>query len=189
VYVHLNPVRAGLCRDPLDYVWTSHRDYAAAGRLRSWMSRAVAQGALPTFATCVGNDVARHCTDYMSFLEWRRRLDLQTARPDLMLYVPNKPCTASGDDNWSAEYGAASGIDRTVKGYRADLRDLALKTMAQFAPDMDLGLLCSGGRTRPLVSVRRQLISRALVAGYRTSQIARFLNVSSTAISYAARPR
>lgn len=26
-YLHLNPVRAGLCADPVDYPWSSHREY------------------------------------------------------------------------------------------------------------------------------------------------------------------
>ena len=35
-YVHLNPVRAGLVNDPMDYPWSSHRDYLDLGR-RTWV--------------------------------------------------------------------------------------------------------------------------------------------------------
>jgi putative transposase len=30
-YIHLNPVRAGMVRDPEEYPWTGHRDYLGKG--------------------------------------------------------------------------------------------------------------------------------------------------------------
>lgn len=30
-YVHLNPCREGLCADPLEWLWSTHRDYLGAG--------------------------------------------------------------------------------------------------------------------------------------------------------------
>lgn len=37
-YIHLNPVRAGLVNDPLDYRWSSHRAYLGQEEL-PWLSR------------------------------------------------------------------------------------------------------------------------------------------------------
>ena len=36
-YVHLNPVRAGLCRDPLDYHWCSYQYYLDSQRAPRWL--------------------------------------------------------------------------------------------------------------------------------------------------------
>ena len=191
VYVHLNPVRAGVCSRPDDYPWTSHREYLIANEYRTWLTSAVVRGALPAFASRLTQTLGDWCADYHAFVEWRQVTDRAAVDSafSLSTYAPNRPDTAPGDEHWMGGYGAAAGADRTVHGYRDDLRDIAVKTMALLAPDMDLALLCSGGRTRPLVAVRRELISRARLAGYRPTQIAHFLNVSTTAISHASGPR
>jgi REP element-mobilizing transposase RayT len=36
-YIHMNPVRAGLAREPGDYPWSSHRDYLGV-RSRDWLT-------------------------------------------------------------------------------------------------------------------------------------------------------
>lgn len=36
-YIHLNPVKAGLVKDPRDYAWSSHQEYMS--RKRSWLSK------------------------------------------------------------------------------------------------------------------------------------------------------
>ncbi len=38
VYVHLNPVRAGVVRDPSDSTWTSHRAYVGRAPRPSWLT-------------------------------------------------------------------------------------------------------------------------------------------------------
>jgi putative transposase len=40
-YIHLNPVRAGLAGDPMDYMWSSHRAYLGL-RQPEWLSTAFA---------------------------------------------------------------------------------------------------------------------------------------------------
>jgi len=39
IYIHLNPVRAGLCTDPLEYPWTSYRDFVRPKSRRPWLKR------------------------------------------------------------------------------------------------------------------------------------------------------
>lgn len=39
VYLHLNPVRAGLCSDPAEYPWTSFPDYARPRPRYPWLAR------------------------------------------------------------------------------------------------------------------------------------------------------
>ena len=38
MYLHLNPVRAGLVEDPADYPWSSFRDYTQARRRYAWLA-------------------------------------------------------------------------------------------------------------------------------------------------------
>jgi REP element-mobilizing transposase RayT len=37
MYIHLNPVRAGICKDPADYEWSSFRDYTRTKSRFSWL--------------------------------------------------------------------------------------------------------------------------------------------------------
>jgi hypothetical protein len=99
--------------------------------------------------------------------------------------TPGRPYTDGGDRHWLDVYGACAGGDGAIGGYALDLRDVAVRALASIAPHMDLDQLRSGGRTRPLVKVRRQVIVRVLNAGYRPTQIARFLRISPTAVSLA----
>ena len=39
MYVHLNPVRAGLVEDPADFRWSSYRDYISRERAYAWLNR------------------------------------------------------------------------------------------------------------------------------------------------------
>jgi DNA-binding NarL/FixJ family response regulator len=64
-----------------------------------------------------------------------------------------------------------------------------VSALVTLAPNMPLDELRSGGRSRPVVNVRRQVIARALNAGFRPHQIARFLNISPTTVSLASGSR
>jgi len=38
-YIHLNPVHAGLAREPLGYIWSSHRAYIEEGAFPPWLTK------------------------------------------------------------------------------------------------------------------------------------------------------
>src|SRR5690606_5723346 len=68
-------------------------------------------------------------------------------------------------------------------GRRIDLRDHVVAELEHIAPNLPLELLRSGGRSRPLVRVRNEVIARAITAGYRTGKLAMFLNISPSVVS------
>jgi DNA-binding NarL/FixJ family response regulator len=64
-----------------------------------------------------------------------------------------------------------------------DLRDHVRIALKDVEPDLPLDLLRSGSVSRPLVRVRRQVVARALSAGYAGGSIAGFLNISPSSVS------
>jgi REP element-mobilizing transposase RayT len=190
-YVHLNPVRAALCEDPAGYEWTSHREYVSAAANLELASSPLVHGGLRLFSRVSGCTVPESCRDYCAFLAWRIGVDRCVAANGSVpgIGTLGRPYTDGGDRHWLEVYGACSGTDATIGGYALDLRDIAVRALVSVAPQMDLEHLRSGGRTRRLVKVRRQVIVRALNAGYRPFQIARFLGISTSAVSLATRSR
>jgi REP element-mobilizing transposase RayT len=190
VYIHLNPVRARLCADPAEDALTSHRAFMRSSDIGDARVRLMTQSALRAFSGQGGDCVEQWCADYAEYVRWRRRVDACSDDLDRRASVEaDRPSTAAGDRFWYEEYGAALAGEPPLRGKRIDLRDLVKSALAQIAPDMPLDQLRSGGRTRPLVAVRREVILRAVVAGHRTGQIADFLNVSTPVVSSALRVR
>jgi putative transposase len=200
VYVHLNPVRAGLCDDPARYAWSSHREYIVASTSHALAASPLIHGALRLFSRASACTVPESCRDYSAFLAWRILMDHHVESGGCLLGAPApaRPCTDGGDRHWLDVYGAPSGdefherrasCDAALGGCALELRDLAVGTLARVAPHLDLDQLRSGARTRPLVKVRRQVIACALNAGHRPIQIARFLGISSSAVSLVTRSR
>jgi hypothetical protein len=183
-YVHLNPVRAGLCRRPDEYAWTSHASYVCAGE------EAVSRRAsgLLVFACESRDPVTRVHASYGAFLEWRVRMDEHIRLHGMGSDhdPPPVPRTPAGDAYWAERFGwrALFRAERQLPRRPAlDLRDLALHFLEDREPDMPLELLRSGRRTRPLSAVRREFILRAKQNGHRNRTIARFLRISDTSVS------
>lgn len=189
-YVHLNPVRAGLCRTADGYRWTSHRDYARGPEPGGPARYALAvQQALGVFA-CASDHPADRCRrDYRAFIRWRLAMDRYlTDESNSYHPVPRAPLSMGGDLHWHREYGSA----RPLRAARAmdlppvrpvDLRDHVRLSLRDLEPDFPFDLLRSGGATRPLVSLRNRVIARALSAGFAGSSIADFLNISPSSVS------
>lgn len=188
-YVHLNPVRAGMCRKPEDYPWTSHHAYARSARPDAPESFVFAiERGLRVFAQSSGQPIAECRKDYRAYVRWRLAMDQYIAdesgswRP-----LPRAPLSLGGDLHWYRQYGTASNM--RVAGVEQpperpmDLRDHVRATLEDIAPDLPLGQLCAGGRSRALVRVRNQVIGRARTAGYATTRLATFLNISPSAVS------
>ncbi|MBR9991017.1 MAG: transposase [Gemmatimonadetes bacterium] len=188
-YVHLNPVRAGICNSADDYPWTSHSDYArgtapdAAVRYALAVQQGVrvfARGSEQTEETCR--------QDYRAFIGWRLAMDQYLSDvSDSCHPVPRAPLSIGGDLHWHREYGSARA--QRVAGIGVplsrplDLRDHVRVTLKDLEPELPLELMRSGGSTRPLVRVRKHVIARALAAGYTGRSVAAFLNISPAAVS------
>lgn len=206
VYTHLNPVRAHLCDDPSEYRWTSHVLYTGAPndalppelrRLSEVLDPSVA---LPLFATGPEHTSERLRGDYRAFVDWRLMEDAAAGSDD----------RASDEDRvqrppsewWNPPWGAAMSPlfhapvrpgprlhDDRPTVYAPDMATLAQATLAVEAPGMRLESIKGrgGGRTRS--RIRHIIIRRLHAAGYRNIQVARFLDLSESAVWYALRPR
>lgn len=189
-YIHLNPVRAGLCGSASDFVWTSHRQFREGSLPEVSTSHSLAMAdALKMFAECDNDDMRTCSGSYDRYVIARRRLDAHAIEGGPYI-GPALPTCRAGDAWWNVWCGRpAIRGSRHRSPYdepRLQLRDIAAQVLVELAPGMDLRALRSGARGRQLVRIRRIVIARALKAGFRNQQIARYLDVSTTTVSAAA---
>ena len=134
--------------------------------------------ALNLFALRERHSVNDLWADYMEWDAWQKAC--KDLGPDLPHPAP--PNTEAGDEYWAATFHSAPPPPRTPV-HRPDLRDIALRTIRERAPQLTLDLLLSrqGG---PVVNgIRAEIVTNATRAGYRGSVIGRFLCISDAAVS------
>lgn len=207
VYVHLNAVRAGICREPDRYPWTSHELYTPGGtttapdlasKLATVLDPTVA---LPLFATGPDRSMDHLRGDYLDLVRWRIERDRAgvvelgpDGQPvDPMQQAPPRPVSAWGDRAWgplisplfhSAVRGEpAAGGDR-IPRHAPDLATIARNTLAGEAPGLTLMGIRGRGGGPEIVRLRNLVIQRIHAAGYPNTQIAAFLGLSESAVWY-----
>jgi REP element-mobilizing transposase RayT len=197
VYVHLNPVRAGLCNQPGGYPWTSHHAYvptASTGN-PSPAPQGLEDG-IRLFATSFRQSFVACRADYEAFLRWRQAEDRAAGHddPGLMQLLRDRrpaPRCVGGDRYWQHHFMAAStlasaGAASPSAPRREELSGIAARTLNELAPGLTLDVLRLGFRSRPMVAARDAIIRRALRAGHQPPRIARFLRVSGSTVSRIA---
>lgn len=197
VYTHLNPVRAGLCDDPREYSWTSHTLYvpqaAAAspvelGPLESVLDPALA---LPLFAAGHRRSETQLRDDYQAFVQWRLETDgdADDTQQDV---EPPEPWRESV---WGAALRPlfhpstrprvlSDRYDAGPDPGTADLATIAHGTLAAEAPGVSLDAIRGRRGGSRAVRLRHLVIRRLHLAGYRNVEIARFIGLSESAVSY-----
>ncbi|MEX2283593.1 MAG: hypothetical protein WEE89_14000 [Gemmatimonadota bacterium] len=172
LYTHRNPVEALMCADACDYEWSSHRAYLSASPSEKRISALYAVNDL--FASGLPDRTPQQ--DYADFYVWYdacKKLAPSDPRP----YAPG---VTAGDEYWLENFG----VKRLAKrSYRPDLRDVVIIALAELAPTISLDALRVGLRTRPLIALRQAIIERALRAGHRPIDVARYLNTSDSTVS------
>lgn len=212
VYTHLNPVRAGLCRDPAAYRWTSHGLYVGpseapdaglafrAGHLSDVIDPS---HALPLFATGPGRRLDELHDDYRRYVAWRLAVDRRrdngdaTAGPDSSADAPWDPAWANL--HWGhalsplfhAPAGGAAGDPPAHRPPRSvpDLYDIARSILASRASELALGAVKGRGGSAEHARVRHAMIRAMAAAGHRNVEIATFLRLSESAVSKVLRAR
>ena len=200
-YTHLNPVRAKICDDPGAYPWTSHALYAdERARPRELAAiRAVLDpaSALPLFSRVRPGAPPDLRADYDAFLRWRlaadRAMETGEIRPE-----PDDPDSRHEwrDGDWAPRlsplFHAPAGIPRGDRDSPADppgldLASVARAVVAAEAPGLSVESVRGrfGGAAHS--KLRRLLILRLHRAGHRNVEIARFLNLSESAVSRVIR--
>jgi REP element-mobilizing transposase RayT len=195
-YVHLNPVAVGLAKDPADWAWSSHRAWigepnAADGRA----DPAEVWKVMPLFATAPGRTQTELIADYQAHVTWRsaykdwlNRLDAGTGNGA----CPQPPPVAQGDANgrlyllWEGRFDGPA-VPAAPAGdcipFRPDLSAIAREVLADAEPGLEPGLVRSRWGGKPYTRTRHEIIRRASAVGYRNTQIAAYLRLSTTAVS------
>ncbi|HSJ09393.1 MAG TPA: transposase [Longimicrobiales bacterium] len=193
-YVHLNPVRAGICADASEFQWSSHRHYLACTE-HEWEGRqhlAYASG-LRLFARTTDCPVDNCVKPYVAFLNHRRSVDalMQPVVSPLLKprVYPSPPCTG-GDRHWLEEFARAAeageDILRSMPLRLPDLNTIARRVIAQPEADAILDDIRMGCRSKDMVDLRHAVIASCLQAGHRSGRIARFLHVDTSTVSRVA---
>lgn len=200
VYTNLNPVRARLCADPASYPWSSHDLYLREPNLVTPVGLRVmdrlaevldARHALPLFAAASDRSVADLRGDYQRYVAWRMALDRWKGGDSSQ---PPAPPGAASPRAWSElEWSRAlSPLFHTRAapsryGQRPagcpDLADIARATVAAESPGLHYHAIRGRRGGRKLSRLRHLVIWRAHNAGYRNADIARFLDLSESAVS------
>jgi putative transposase len=175
VYTHLNAVRAKHCGSPEDWAWSSHCAYAGLPQIeRCAQPRVrVVQELFLDHPKGSGSEA------YARYVQWRRQCD--DLPEDAIRPAP--PRTRFGDGLFYEYFTPAPNAERAAQ---LDLRDVVLRTMRDISPDLTLDYLRLALRTKPFVAIRRAIIIDALHARHRVRDIARFLNISDSAVSRVA---
>lgn len=188
LYTHLNPWKAGLCRTPGDYRWSSQQVYARDVTDSPWMQFIAVEKARLLFAneTFEGDNVD---VNYNAFLDYAKVRYLTAVPGDRLLYDWSddwfRPRAPKGDEHWIETYSHAVP-QRHVLVQKRDLRDRAVDILRSIAPHCSLDDVRSCNRSRKIVQIRRNLIAILLTSGYRGSAIARCLFVSAALVSRVA---
>ncbi|MFW6089171.1 MAG: transposase, partial [Gemmatimonadota bacterium] len=200
VYTHLNPVRAGLCTEPAEYAWSSYGEWigdgpAADGRMHPVEVEYVSQ----IFASGPGRTTKELRRDYLAFERWRRAQDRREAGRDAAEAPKpsiSEPWVAHGDVYWASHLtphcapsdGPGSDSARvmstsSVPATRPDLSTIARAVVSEVEPELNLALVRSRWGGPPYVRARHRIIRRSAAAGYRGVEIARYLRLSTSAVS------
>lgn len=203
VYTHLNPVRAGICRDADDYPWTSHSLYAGTRPPGPTPVPALASAVdpllgLPLFATGPERSTERLQADYRAVVDWRLAMDRLGADQDPAAddsELPARPPAGWAGSSWAASLSPlfhppaymAQRDDPALGSPAPDMTTIARNTMAIEAPGIRLELIRRSGRGRKWSHLRHAIMRRLHAAGYRNHQIAQFMQASESTVSNAVR--
>jgi REP element-mobilizing transposase RayT len=167
LYVHRNPVKAGLCETPAQYPWSSHLSYLVPpGGLPAPPARPKLLLLRELFATRPGETVEELCADYASIIA-RTPSDMD---PDFY-----------GNQCWH-EIQVTSAPRKPSTECHADLRDVVRSGLEQIAPEITVQMLRSF-RGAFFTNARRRIVRRAALAGHRGRDIARYLHISESTVS------
>lgn len=172
-YIHLNPVRTGLVRMPSEWKWSGHREYLDLDK-----RGLIDQNAVLNY---FGEEGELTFSRYAAFVNEGIALGHKKE-----LY-PREKESYLGDHKFASVLAREMERIRHKSEEKRDKQDIAgleeiLEKISQsekLSPD----LIRSSSRLRKVAEVRKIFIGEAARAGYRISDIARFLNFSDGYIS------
>jgi hypothetical protein len=118
---------------------------------------------------------------YIRYMKWRD----ECSRLSDGEIKPSRPPTFFGDTYYVKCFNARD-VGAKMPSPETDLRDVVLRSIKEIDPSLRVEDLRMGWRTRPMVAIRATVITNAIRAHHRVADIARFLNMSDTAVSRVA---
>ena len=158
-YIHLNPVRSGLVVDPIQWPWSSHRDYLSSS---GWHG--------------IDRDI---CLSMLA-----TRPEMQAVAYEQFIRA-GMGSAARGEAPHVPDLGALVE-ELVVTKVQADAAEVGIVEIGQaVARETGISIREIRGRRRhrSISSARHVLIHRAIAHGLRPSEIAAFINVSPAAVS------
>lgn len=191
MYVHLNPWRAGLCGESLEFQWMTHSAYLpGADPTKFGIRPGPSLEVLQIFAQAESRSRDELCRDYLTWLDWRMEQDREPVDPTQEgSGAVAEPSSFWGDRAWQSTFGGTWGDGWEGERGLPDLRDYALNQLAASAPGKTLDQLRGRDLSHADSRCRARIMGAAARRGYRTGAIARFFDVSPTTVSKAKRRR
>jgi putative transposase len=187
VYTHLNPHKANLCRDPANYVWSSHRNYLRIATAQLPRHASPLEGVmLFADATLDLRDAMNNYERFIDFCIARRRDGIEADW--LLPEGPNRrliPSAAQGDTYWAANYSAFTEANSFTRD-NVDVAHPAIQLLSRIDRDLLIDDIRRPGTSLTLRRIRQQLIEGLIIHGCRTTAIARYLHVSPSLVSQAS---
>jgi REP element-mobilizing transposase RayT len=180
VYTHLNPWRAGLCKDPCDYKWTSHETYLGKTASYLYSTQVATDLGLRLFAHNGEMNPTMLRGNYLAAVQ--HRVLLEQAKAGAAVNVSITGCShTQGDQYFLTEMRRA--CRPADPPWRPDLRDAAQSALRVWSRDIALYDLRGTWLPHQLVAVRRNVIAWLLGRGYRGCDIAHFFGISPATVS------
>lgn len=183
VYVHLNPLAAGLCTDASSYKWNTHMAYVS-GR-EWWIPAANLQDGLLLFGnkSIHRQELINNYKRFVDYCVMRRRVSIPGAN---YLFdvgdLPAFPRTEYGDKHWSTIY-SHKPKEEYHRPWLPDIRDKAVQILRGLDPGLTLDVLRAAGASKRSARTRVEVVAALSASGYRTSSIGRVLRISSSRVS------
>lgn len=182
VYVHRNPVDAGICNDAASYRWSSHRSYFPSGAAN--VDLAVPEIITPLRLFATGDDASYEslCAGYDAYATY-----LDACKTALPHELPKPPTLEAGDRYWAKAF-----LDRPARTlnnsmyWRPDIADLAKAVIREYAPEFTIEQLVVRRGGRETSMLRHEIIRRAVRIGFRGVDIANYLHISTAAVAKVA---
>jgi REP element-mobilizing transposase RayT len=183
VYTHLNPVRAGIVKDPWGSNSTSHAAYTDVA-MQEHLT--FVKPAIELFAegwSASRSDCRKSYGDFVAF-----RMACDRCDADGLPRPFYDSAWTTGDDFFARTFATSATEHAQVRRMRRDLRDIVVDALAIRAPETPVSALRGGFLpSRHLQRLRHEIVGIAAREGHSGRSIARYFLMSTTRVSQIAR--
>jgi hypothetical protein len=171
-YIHLNPFRANLVKNPLDWAWSGHREYLDADSILLDSEEVLGM---------LSSNFKQALTQYSDFV---REGSQMGKRKD---YYPKDKLPYVGTENFIEELKTKHDalMIKRMPELRVDLK-YSLRDLLKAVSDeshMNADSIVNGSRVREITNARIQFIKKALYSGHKGKDIADFVNCTESYIT------